>query len=80
MEVVLDQGRGQTLVIGPYRMGFEVTPRDNGSLLRVFIDYALPKRLPWRWLGQFFGRYYARWCTRRMVDDAVASLGPSGGR
>jgi hypothetical protein len=64
-------GSPQLLVIGPYRMGVEVTPEGQTSRLRVFIDYALPERAPARWLGRLFGRYYARWCTRQMVDDAV---------
>lgn len=64
-------GSPRLLVIGPYRMGLEVTPRDGGSRLRVFIDYALPAPWPERWLGRAFGRYYARWCTQTMVDDAV---------
>ena len=59
------------LVIGHYRMGFELTTQGNGSVLRVFIEYALPERAPARWLGRLFGRYYARWCTQQMVDDAV---------
>lgn len=58
------------LVIGHYRMGFEISPRDRGSLLRVFIDYALPEVWPARWLGHIFGTYYAKWCTRKMVSDA----------
>ncbi len=64
-------GSPRLLVIGPYRMGFEVTSRGNGSLLRVFIDYALPSPWPERWLGRVFGGYYAHWCTQRMVNDAV---------
>ena len=59
------------LVIGHYRMGFEITPRGKGSLLRVYIDYELPELAPARWLGYLFARYYAAWCTQRMVDDAV---------
>ena len=59
------------LVIGHYRMGFELTRQGNGSALRVFIDYALPESAPARWLGSLFGRYYAKWCTQQMVDDAV---------
>jgi hypothetical protein len=39
--------------------------------VRVFIEYALPKSLPGRWLGRFFWRMYARWCTERMLRDAV---------
>ena len=40
-------------------------------MLRVFIEYALPKNLPARCLGRVFGRYYTRWCTQQMVDDAA---------
>ena len=59
------------LVMGHYRMGFEITPEDTGSRLRVFIDYALPDAPLTRWLGYLFGGYYARWCTQRMVGDAA---------
>ena len=59
------------LVIGHYRMGFELSPQGSDSMLRVFFDYALPERAPARWLARLFGGYYARWCTQQMVDDAV---------
>ena len=61
----------QLLVIGHYRMGFEITPQGNGSVLRVYIDYAKPEDPPGRWLGFIIGGYYARWCAQRMVRDAV---------
>ena len=64
-------GAPRLLVIGHYRMGFELSSQGNGSMLRVFIEYALPERAPARWLGRLFGRYYASWCTRQMVDDAL---------
>ena len=64
-------GTPKLLVIGRYRMGFELSAQGNDSVLRVFIEYALPGRGPARWLGRLFGRYYARWCTQKMVDDAV---------
>ena len=64
-------GAPRLLVIGHYRMGFELAAYESGSLLGVFIEYALPVRAPARWLGRLFGPYYARWCTRQMVDDAV---------
>jgi polyketide cyclase/dehydrase/lipid transport protein len=64
-------GSPRLLVIGHYRMGFELSPRGSDSALRVFIEYALPAQAPARWLGRLFGSYYARWCTQRMVDDTV---------
>ena len=64
-------GTPKLLVIGRDRMGFELSPQGKRSMLRVFIEYALPERGFTRWLGRLFGRYYARWCTQQMVDDAV---------
>jgi hypothetical protein len=64
-------GSPKLLVIGSYRMGFDVAAHGSGSFLRVFIDYALAETPPGRWLGRLFGRAYARWCTQRMVNDAV---------
>jgi hypothetical protein len=58
-------------VIGHYRMGFEIVPEANDSLLRVFIDYTLPNAAPSRWLGLIFADAYARWCVSRMAKDAA---------
>jgi hypothetical protein len=58
------------LVIGSYRMGFDITPEMDGCTLRVFLDYARPRSGLSRWLGTLFGGAYARWCTRRMVNEA----------
>ena len=64
-------GTPRLLVIGHYRMGFELAAQGSSSMLRVFIDYALPQRAPVWWLGRLLGRQYARWCTQRMVEDAA---------
>jgi hypothetical protein len=63
------------LVVGPYRLGFELSGRAQRSGLRVFIDYELPPAGPGRWLGRFLAGRYARWCVDRMVQDAVSQLG-----
>jgi hypothetical protein len=64
------------LVMGHYRMGFEITPEGRGSRLRVFIDYALPDAPTTRWLGYLFAASYARWCTQRMAGDAAKAFAP----
>ncbi len=64
-------GTPKLLVIGRYRMGFDLSPQEGDSLLRVFIEYALPHTAPARWFGRLLGQYYAQWCTRQMVADAV---------
>jgi hypothetical protein len=67
-------GEPRLLVIGPYRMGFDLTPNGMHSSLRVAIDYELPTQgISWI-LGRLFGPAYAKWCTRRMVRDAQHSF------
>jgi len=67
------QTRGATrlLVIGAYRMGFEIDAvgRD-ASKLRVFIDYTPAAGLMGRIAGILLTPLYARWCVRRMAEDA----------
>jgi hypothetical protein len=83
-------GDTRLLVIGPYRMGFEIRPerqlgvaassveeRSGMVHVRIFIDYELPAGRLGRMLGRLLGGFYARWCTKRMLADARA--GSSGG-
>jgi len=72
-------GEPRLLVIGPYRMGFDLMPVDTSVQLRVAIDYELPtKGISWL-LGRLVGRWYAKWCTRRMVRDAQHSFADQTG-
>jgi hypothetical protein len=63
-------GSPHLLIVGHYRMGFRITKQPGTSLLTVFIDYALPQSAPGRWLGWLLADFYARWCTREMVEGA----------
>lgn len=67
-------GEPRLLVIGPYRMGFELVPAGADTKLRVFIDYVLPTKGIARLLGRLFGRSYASWCVRQMAEDARHSF------
>ena len=67
-------GELRLLVIGPYRMGFNLSPDGPAAQLRVGIDYELPTKGIARLLGRLFGRPYAKWCTRQMVHDAQHSF------
>jgi hypothetical protein len=63
-------GNPQLLVIGNYRLGFDIAPKGNSCDFRVFIDYDLSSS-PWlRWLGYLLGSIYAKWCVRQMVKSA----------
>lgn len=67
-------GEPKLLVIGAYRMGFRVEASGIASLLTVFIDYDLPRGLLGRLLGRPLAPGYARWCCRRMVEDAARAF------
>ena len=71
------QGTPRLLVIAGYRMGFRIAPQDTGSLLGVFIDFALPGTGLARWLGRALGPAYARWCCRQMLRDAQRAFSPA---
>lgn len=63
-------GPPRLLVIGPYRMGFQIEPEGGGSALAVFIDYEEPAG-GLRLAGMLLGGMYARWCTRSMAEGAA---------
>jgi len=67
-------GEPRLLVIGPYRMGFDLLPSGADARLRVAIDYQLPTKGIARLLGRLFGRSYAKWCVRQMAEDAQHSF------
>jgi hypothetical protein len=62
-------GTPHLLVVGPYRMGFDVAAADDCSDLCLFIDYAAGSMKPPS-LGRRLARAYARWCVNRMAKDA----------
>jgi hypothetical protein len=69
-------GQPKLVVIGPYRMGFELRAANGrSSYLRVSIDYDIPDRGMGRFLGSLFGHAYARWCVSQMVKDARRAFG-----
>lgn len=52
-------GDVKLVVIGHYRLGFEIKPEEKGSKMRVFIDYARPMPIA--------GKMYAKWCVGEMT-------------
>ena len=61
----------QLLVIGQYRLGFDLEPRGGACRLRVFIDYDWPRGPLAGLAARLLAKSYARWCTQRMIDDAA---------
>jgi hypothetical protein len=64
-------GTPRLFIIAGYEMGFELRPQNDGTELRVWIDYELPTAGVGRLLGILSGNFYARWCVQQMVSDAV---------
>ncbi len=64
------RGRPRLAIIGDYRMGFEIAPAGERSMLRVFIEYDSPPSPIGRVLGAALAPFYARWCVGRMAGDA----------
>jgi len=56
------------IVIGHYKLGFEIKPENSNSKLKVYIDYNLPNSFKTRLLGILFGRFYAKWCVNQMIS------------
>lgn len=67
-------GEPRLLVIGNYRMRFQI--EDSGRLCRlhVFIDYNYPSSVVGRIAGTLLGAIYARWCVNRMAAAAKAAF------
>lgn len=68
-------GEPRLLVIGSYRMGFDVRGTSGRGHVRIWIDYDLPPRGVARWLGRLLGRAYARWCTEQMLRGCRQAFG-----
>lgn len=73
------RGSPRILIMGAYRMGFEIAPAGAYSRLRVFIAYDHPVSLMGRILGHLFAPMYARWCVKRMAEDAERRFRKSEG-
>jgi hypothetical protein len=67
-------GHPRLLVIGDYRLGFDIASAGEYANLRFFISYNLPSSPGLRLLGCVFGPVYARWCVRQMIDGARANF------
>ena len=65
-------GNLNLLVIDHYKLGFEIESKDDGSNLRVYIDYYLPQSTGTRILGYLLGGIYAKWCVQQMIKGALS--------
>lgn len=58
------------VVLGSYRLGFEIVPHGDGSDVEAFIDYDHPQGPLGGLLGRLGASTYARWCLDRILEEA----------
>ncbi len=59
------------IVIGGYKMGIEINKVNNGSKVKLFIDYQLPKSFFIRPISYLLGPLYANWCLQQMLNSIM---------
>ena len=64
-------GKPQLMVMGGYRMGFDIERMADGCRVTVVIDYDIPEGIWGSLLGRLFAPAYARWCVQRIVDTVA---------
>lgn len=73
-------GAPRLLIIGSYKLGFELLPDGDETTARIFIDYELPTGFLSRLAGVAFADVYAKWCVNRMIEDARAHFSRGAAR
>ena len=69
-------GTPKLIVMGRYRMGFEIVPSSDICSVTVSIDYDFPRDRLGRCLGKLFGPTYARWCLKQIIVAAENQFHP----
>lgn len=66
------------LIIGNYRMGFDLADNSGKVQVRIYIDYELPKLHLLKPVVRFLAKAYARWCIEQMASGARKYFEPPG--
>ena len=67
-------GEANIIVMSWYRMWFEITPTENGTLAKISISYLQPKQWFYKILSFFFANIYCNWCLKNILEDAKKSI------
>ena len=67
-------GEAKIIIMSWYRMWFEITPADNGTITKISISYLPPKELFYKILSFFFANWYCNWCLNNMLNDTKKNL------
>ncbi len=67
-------GDAKIIIMSWYRMWFEITPAENGTLAKISISYLPPKEWYYKILSFLFANWYCNWCLNNMLNDTKKNL------
>lgn len=67
-------GEAKMIIMSWYKMRFEVTPDENGTLAKISISYLPPREWYNKILSFLFANMYCYWCLNNMLNDSKKSL------
>lgn len=67
-------GAARMIILSWYRMYLKLSSKNDGTLVKLGIDYNLPKNLFWRIIGALLAPLYASWCVNNMLTDSKIAL------
>ncbi len=67
-------GETKIIIMSWYRIWFELTPVENGTIANISISYLLPKEWFYKILSFFFAKWYCNWCLNNMLNDTKNNL------
>ena len=67
-------GEAKIIIMSWYRMWFEITPADNGTIIKIPISYLPLKALFYKILSFFLANWYSTSCLNIMLTDTKKNL------
>ena len=67
-------GEAKMIITSWYRMWFEITPAEQGTIAKLSISYLPPKQWLYKILSFLFANLYCNWCLNNMLNDTKKTL------
>ena len=67
-------GEAKIIIMSWYRMWFEISPVENGTIAKISISYLPSKEWYYKILSLVFANWYCNWCLNNMLNDTKRNL------
>ena len=67
-------GEAKIIIMSWYRMRFELSSAENGTIAKLSIYYLPPKEWLYKILSFFFANWYCNWCLNNMLADTKKKI------